>query len=440
MRRSLPLIVLFVIKVLSKFEMNEDKSSIVVDGVRYLRESDISTEHSYQFGSNSFTICLLISIFLVLVAGTMSGLSVGLFSLDKLKLELIRIEGSNQDKQRALKVAPLLNRHHHLLVTLLLANAIAMEALPIFLDRLMPSYLAVIFSVSFVLIFGEVIPQSLCTRNPLAIGAFFSPLVQFLMVLSTPISVPIAMVLDWTVGSDENALYKRSELKALVDLHSVRLIDSPRVLRVGEADILKGALDISSTSTEDAMTPISRVFMLSADSVLDGDLLRQIVARGYSRVPVFKGSRDIITGVLLVKSLLALDLSKPIPVCSLKLLDPLFCQWSESLYEMLKKFRKAKTHLAIVKTESSRVVGVLSIEDVFEHLIRNEIWDELDHYAGSQISVSSIDDFEMPLLSKNSTLASVVNRNVLANPLSQIRMPMRKKQRTSGNAVSLEVV
>ncbi len=53
---------------------------------------------------------------------------------------------------------PVLKDHHWLLVTLLLMNAIAMEALPIFLDAIVPSAYAILISVCAVLIVGEVIP------------------------------------------------------------------------------------------------------------------------------------------------------------------------------------------------------------------------------------------------------------------------------------------
>jgi metal transporter CNNM len=55
----------------------------------------------------------------------------------------------------AARVMPLVQRHHLLLVTLLMANALAMEALPLFLDRVLPSWAAVLLSVTAVLFFGE---------------------------------------------------------------------------------------------------------------------------------------------------------------------------------------------------------------------------------------------------------------------------------------------
>merc|ERR1719316_1714969 len=83
------------------------------------------------------------------------------------------------------KVLPLLGDHHRLLVTLLLMNSIANEALPLFLDQLVPSWVAVLLSVSFVLIFGEIIPSAIFTGpSQLKIAAFFSPLVRCIMGLT----------------------------------------------------------------------------------------------------------------------------------------------------------------------------------------------------------------------------------------------------------------
>ena len=99
----------------------------------------------------------------------MSGLTVGFMSIDRLKLNVMKQSGTDEEKARVEKVAPILENHHLLLVTLLFGNAVAMEALPVFLDRLVPSYVAIIISVTAVLMFGEVIPQAICTSNPLEV-------------------------------------------------------------------------------------------------------------------------------------------------------------------------------------------------------------------------------------------------------------------------------
>ncbi|XP_050945099.1 uncharacterized protein LOC103497259 isoform X2 [Cucumis melo] len=57
---------------------------------------------------------------------------------------------------KKLAILPVVQKQHQLLVTLLLCNVVAMEALPIYLDKLFNQYVAIILSVTFILAFGEV--------------------------------------------------------------------------------------------------------------------------------------------------------------------------------------------------------------------------------------------------------------------------------------------
>ena len=105
-------------------------------------------------------------------AGLMSGLTIGLLSIDQLELELKKKIGTEIEKRRvsldmtdnlkARYLLPVLACHHWLLVTLLLCNAIALETLPIFLDAVVPSAYAILISVVAILFVGEVIPQAIC--------------------------------------------------------------------------------------------------------------------------------------------------------------------------------------------------------------------------------------------------------------------------------------
>ena len=67
--------------------------------------------------------------------------------------------GKPDERKYAARIYPLVKRHHLLLVTLLLANAGAVETMPIFMDRITSPIVAIIVSVSAVLLFGEIIPQ-----------------------------------------------------------------------------------------------------------------------------------------------------------------------------------------------------------------------------------------------------------------------------------------
>ena len=106
---------------------------------------------------------------------------------------------------------PVLANHHWLLVTLLLSNAVALEALPIFLDRVVPSAYAVLISVVAVLFVGEVIPQAICIGpRQLQIAGLLSPVVLCLMYLTAPVSWPLAKALDAILGEHKPTRFNQS--------------------------------------------------------------------------------------------------------------------------------------------------------------------------------------------------------------------------------------
>ncbi|TYH82299.1 hypothetical protein ES332_D02G050600v1 [Gossypium tomentosum] len=254
------------------------------------------------FGSLWWFIYAGFSCFFVLFAGMMSGLTLGLMSLGLVELEILQRSGTSTEKKQAAAILPVVQKQHQLLVTLLLCNAVAMEALPIYLDKLFNEYVAIILSVTFVLAFGEVIPQALCTRYGLAIGANLSGLVRVLMILCFPIAYPVGKVLDWMLGHNE-ALFRRAQLKALVSIHSQEAGKGGELTH-DETTIISGALDLTEKTAEEAMTPIESTFSLDVNSKLDWEAMGKILARGHSRVPVYSGNPKNIIGLLLVKSLL----------------------------------------------------------------------------------------------------------------------------------------
>lgn len=117
------------------------------------------------------------SVVLVCCAGLMSGLTVGLASIDRLSLE-IEAKGNPEVKKRADRIFKVIDKYHWMLVTLLLINAGCMEALPLALDKLLPGWAAIVCSVTGVLFFGEIIPQAMCTGpSQIKIATFMCPIV-----------------------------------------------------------------------------------------------------------------------------------------------------------------------------------------------------------------------------------------------------------------------
>eukprot|EP01117_Protostelium_nocturnum_P006185 TRINITY_DN2229_c0_g1_i2.p1 TRINITY_DN2229_c0_g1~~TRINITY_DN2229_c0_g1_i2.p1 ORF type:complete len:471 (-),score=158.45 TRINITY_DN2229_c0_g1_i2:35-1447(-) len=318
-----------------------------------------------------------ISIALVLMAGMMSGLTLGLMSLDKLNLHILVQSGSPSQRKNALKILPLLDYHHWLLVTLLLCNAAAMEALPIFLDKLVSEVIAIIISVTAVLMFGEIIPQSICFRWGLAIGAHTWWLTRGLMWITCPISWPIGKLLDLLFGKESTLRYQRHELKEFINMHA---LSHEGPLSLDECMVINGALDLRGKSVVTSMTPIEKAFMVSTDEVVDTQFLDKIIRVGHSRVPVYQDTRDKVVGVLIVKKLVGKELrDKNLTVKQIGYTDVPVVPEEKGLYEQLNDFQTGRSHIAVVyNTGSGKVTGIITLEDLIEELIQEEIEDESD--------------------------------------------------------------
>ncbi|OMO92153.1 hypothetical protein COLO4_17822 [Corchorus olitorius] len=82
-------------------------------------------------------------------------LTLGLMSMSLVDLEVLAKSGTPRDRKHAAKILPVVKKQHLLLCTLLICNAAAMEALPIFLDGLVTAWGAILISVTLILLFGE---------------------------------------------------------------------------------------------------------------------------------------------------------------------------------------------------------------------------------------------------------------------------------------------
>ncbi|EKX44953.1 hypothetical protein GUITHDRAFT_71669 [Guillardia theta CCMP2712] len=262
--------------------------------------------------SPAFWMYIMLCVGLVLFAAIMAGLTMALMSLDAMNIAIIEASGTDNERKYASAIKPLIqNRQswlsrHLLLVTLLIGNATAMEALPIFLDRLVPNYMAIILSVTFVLAFGEILPQAIFTKFRLPIGAYFSYFVLTLELILFPIAWPISKMLDYFLGKDHPTIYRRAELKELTRQHLITC-DGHGTLTHDEVKVMSGVLDMANKQAKDAMHSIDGVFMLDAEAVLDMSCMREIMSSGHSRIPIFVGSKDNVVGLLIVKNIILVD-------------------------------------------------------------------------------------------------------------------------------------
>lgn len=320
---------------------------------------------------------------LVLLGGVFAGLTLGLMGQDEVYLKVISSSGTESEKKAADKVLELLSRGKHwLLVTLLLSNVITNETLPVILDRLLGGGFAAVFSSTVaIVIFGEIIPQSICVRYGLELGAFFAPYVLGLMYLMYPVAYPIAKLLDYILGQDHGTLYRKSGLKTLVNLHHTMGTER---LNLDEVTIISAVLDLKAKPVSEIMTPIKKVYTLPSDRILDEETVEEIFNAGFSRIPIhFPGEPYNFVGMLLVRILISYDPEDELPISSFPLATLPETSFNTSCLNILNYFQEGKSHMVVVSSTPGKdtgAEGVLTLEDVIEELIGEEIVDETDVY------------------------------------------------------------
>ena len=227
-----------------------------------------------------FWFNLILFTALACFAGAVSGLTVGYLSIDPLILELKMSNGTEREKYYANEILNIISNHHWLLVTLLLCNAFAAEAMPIVLHKLVGDIGAMIISVTVLLFVGEIIPQSLCTGpNQMKIATFLAPFTYFLMIITFPLSYPIAKFMDCIIGLPHKSRFCNSDLKSLIELHTQETL---RQLNLGndkdgnnfglsqqQVKLIKGILDAHDKKVGDLMIPIDKTTTLDFNTEIN---------------------------------------------------------------------------------------------------------------------------------------------------------------------------
>ncbi|KAI8366697.1 uncharacterized protein BYT42DRAFT_648785 [Radiomyces spectabilis] len=340
-----------------------------------------------RYDSPAFYEHIIVIGTLVILGGIFAGLTLGLMGLDETNLHVLIESGTSEERKNASKVLALLERGKHwVLVTLLLSNVIINETLPIILDGVLGGgWQAVVASTALIVIFGEVIPQSICVRHGLAIGAKTAWLILLLMYLMYPIAYPTALLLDYFLGESHGTIYKKAGLKSLVSLHLAVNPSDAEALTADEVTIIGAVLDLRSKPVSQIMTPIEDVFTLSIESILDEILVDKILTAGYSRIPVHSAEdKTNFIGMLLTKRLIKYDPEDRLPVKDLPISTLPETGPDTSCLDILNFFQEGKSHMALVSNDPggcTGALGVITLEDVIEELIGEEIIDETDVYV-----------------------------------------------------------
>lgn len=252
-------------------------------------EQSSSSETSFKLPLAAEIVFIVI---LILLSGTFSGLNLGLMSLDPTTLKLVMESGSGRQKIYAKLIYRVRRYGNYLLCTLLLGNVLVNNSLAILLDGVLGSGVyAIIASTIAIVIFGEIVPQAICSRHALTIGAYTIWLTYIFMALTFPLSFPISLILHFILGKEIGAVYTREELLGLL-----KVTEDHHDIGKDEVQIISGALKFKEKTAEDVMTKFEYVYCINIQSVLDFKTIGEIYDSGFSRIPVYEETKSNIVG------------------------------------------------------------------------------------------------------------------------------------------------
>jgi len=314
----------------------------------------------------------LISLVLVILSGLFSGLTLGLLSLDAHSLARQAKRGNKEAKI----IYGVRKNGNLLLTTLLLGNVAVNTTLSIFLGTIASGIVAGITATALIVVFGEIIPQAVISRHALWFGSRTIWFTRFVIFICYPIAWPIAKTLDKLLGSELPTTYSKGELMEIISEHEG---SEHSDLDKDEERIMHGALQFSHRSVREVMTPAEKVISYDENQRLTEDFFTEINEHGFSRLPVYSGNQSNIVGILFVKDLIVEDED-----ISIKQTEEAFeRKWmtvrgKDKLDIVLAKMLKTRNHIAIVKDNQTNFIGVISLEDIIEEIIQQEIEDEDD--------------------------------------------------------------
>jgi metal transporter CNNM len=319
----------------------------------------------------SILLTIIVVILLVGVSAVCSGLNVALMALDIADLKRKRKLGDKNAK----RILPFRKNTHLTLSAILLTNVAAVSATSLVLESVLFGVLAGLVSTLLIVVFGEIVPQAFFVRNALLFTSRLAGVLRFMIVVTYPVAKPLQLLLDKLFHEEGVQLQSRHELGLLISEH---LGADGSELDEDEVEIMRGALSLSEKRVRDIMTPISHVYALRQNTVIDSDRIDEIKAKGRSRIPILNREKTVCFGVLLVKELLDIDFDENPPRVDELPLHPVQTVGSmTALDTMFRKFIGARSHLMPVEKDG-RIIGIVTIEDLIEEIVGHEIEDETD--------------------------------------------------------------
>ncbi|WP_259358629.1 MULTISPECIES: CNNM domain-containing protein [unclassified Psychrobacter] len=230
-----------------------------------------------------------------------------------------------------------------------------------------------------ILFLSEIIPKTLGTVYWRQLSGLVAYFVRGIIMLLYPLIWFSERLTKLLVRGKEPQTFSRREFAALASIGE----ESGQIDPL-ESRIIRNLLAFGAIKVEDIMTPRS-VMLAFEENKTVAELLVDRPKLTFSRLPIYDGDLDNITGFVLKTDMLLAKVNHAMhkPLTQFQR-DITFVFSKMKLFDLLELMLKNRIHIAITVGEYGEVKGLVTLEDVFETLLGLEIVDEIDRVEDMQ--------------------------------------------------------
>jgi putative hemolysin len=319
---------------------------------------------------------LLLFLLLIFFSGFFSSAETSLLTLSRIKLT----HRAKKKDKKAMLLARLLEKPEEFLSTILIGNNLANVGAAALATFLLTRFfhgsegtlllISTLLTTLILLVFGEITPKSYGYRHAEKLSYLYIHPIRFFNLLFYPVVKGLSLLLNLFIRQQGGKTWARKELsleeiKHFLSMETQLFKHNPETLRM-----LTEIIDISQKDIKSIMTPRVNIVALKESS--GGKELKKIILeKNLSKIPIFKGKLDNITGIIDSHLLLTAMLSEDIERLEIKKVaaKPIFVSEYSSLNYILNEFKKHKLNLAVVLDEYGSTIGIITLSDILRGIL-----------------------------------------------------------------------
>ena len=358
------------------------------------------------------------------------------------------ISGDSIEKENISIIFEIMSNHNKYWVTTTLFSLVIASSIFIYICinvLISDNFKTIIFSFILFLIFLDLIPRYIVKIYNLSLISNCFNFIKFLIYITSPITFILGKLYSFILSNQSISNFKmnKKDIKAFIELQRMKKEadaevknhsdtelsinefngeknknlsnegDRKLALNEEEANLMLSALDMREKKVEDVMIPLEKVYTIDYDEIINDQKIKEIIQKGYSRIPVFSfNNQNDLMGIIRIKQLLGLNFeqNKSLSDLNIKVRKPIVVHPNIPIIDLLKVFLNGRSHMAFITdnvekiqyaygldrnnsmmdlndkqnfrrniNSNSSILGIVTLEDVIEHIYGIKINDEDDY-------------------------------------------------------------